>query len=897
LRITDPVVTLPVTLAVLLFISQTLVVQAAEYGYPISEVPLPAYSGWARYVSPTGASILGCDGEQVFVSDGASAAAYDVETGVLNWTAAETGSFLLLTADALYLLAGSTSICIESTTGSIKWRMQAATVVGAFDNYVWATGSQEHDPRNIAIDVLLLDAATGSVVRKFETPEVFAWSQGQIDTSRRPWRNAVSPALVVQTVEGVECYTADKVLWRLPALPENHRLELCVTPEGFLAAETFDLLLLSGDEWEQYEAQSAARQAAGELSEFTFKLLDADTGATRWAAVETYGFDAWAYGLDADALTLCGDLFSIKRREAKGYGDLYTSVDTFDFYQLSSGAHVHRIDSSSDLSLQGSALWVDGQMLFPGGIAPTANGLIRIDVPSGEVHAATLPQYLQLGSADFGPSIALCTAEVRNVKSPYSVAPTILFGLNMTDEFDFIAGSLVEHNFPVVDSALAQRFLAASNPGTDAELMRALLLDGGSALAELLPSYSELSPPQRDALLRTVVATGDDYGDYGFYPLMVLDEILRRQTVQADAAQLIRWYEAFPELQDGLRGVIAIAGGPLAADFLADKFTLPDPEPYATPKPPFLDKPYSDGSLPNWPAVEHEGQKYAVFEARGLAGDDLYIGQYAPDSHGFKQVWPTGLTNTFAWNPYDYDEAALALVEPLRLRFEEDELVIGHNSPVLGPNQWNPEFESVIGQNYIESRLSWAELRRDSDRDGLTDISERLMLLDPGVADTDADQIPDAMDVCPNANPATYGRLERGIARLLALHPYDSVQQPDFPFQTIYLLLSPGIGPLQYEPAYQHRVISLHTDALRMQFNKLSEHSYAENTLGITVTPLQENGKTILDARSYGIADNSLLRGEFLVEVSMGRTGFIYELANVEGELYPTGLLSTWIAD
>jgi hypothetical protein len=47
-------------------------------------------------------------------------------------------------------------------------------------------------------------------------------------------------------------------------------------------------------------------------------------------------------------------------------------------------------------------------------------------------------------------------------------------------------------------------------------------------------------------------------------------------------------------------------------------------------------------------------------------------------------------------------------------------------------------------------KLPLAELRRDSDHDGLTDIAERRLLLDPHNPDSDGDGIPDGADPMPN---------------------------------------------------------------------------------------------------------------------------------------------------
>lgn len=60
-------------------------------------------------------------------------------------------------------------------------------------------------------------------------------------------------------------------------------------------------------------------------------------------------------------------------------------------------------------------------------------------------------------------------------------------------------------------------------------------------------------------------------------------------------------------------------------------------------------------------------------------------------------------------------------------------------APMLGPQEWS---------------LSIADIERDSDGDGWTDIEERRLGLDPNNPDTDGDEIPDGKDICPNYAPA-----------------------------------------------------------------------------------------------------------------------------------------------
>ena len=95
------------------------------------------------------------------------------------------------------------------------------------------------------------------------------------------------------------------------------------------------------------------------------------------------------------------------------------------------------------------------------------------------------------------------------------------------------------------------------------------------------------------------------------------------------------------------------------------------------------------------------------------------------------------------------------------------------------PDPDNPQqrvMERLQGVEFLESRLAAAEILRDRDGDGLTDIMEWYYGCDPGLADTDGDGHTDAFDVSPLCNLQDCTALERGVAR--ALYAMDWPGQP-----------------------------------------------------------------------------------------------------------------------
>jgi len=66
-----------------------------------------------------------------------------------------------------------------------------------------------------------------------------------------------------------------------------------------------------------------------------------------------------------------------------------------------------------------------------------------------------------------------------------------------------------------------------------------------------------------------------------------------------------------------------------------------------------------------------------------------------------------------------------------------------------------------------------AEVRKDTDSDGLTDLVENRLGTNPKVEDTDRDGLKDNVDPCPNAAPRSMGDREKIIAAAVAAHFFE----------------------------------------------------------------------------------------------------------------------------
>jgi len=66
-----------------------------------------------------------------------------------------------------------------------------------------------------------------------------------------------------------------------------------------------------------------------------------------------------------------------------------------------------------------------------------------------------------------------------------------------------------------------------------------------------------------------------------------------------------------------------------------------------------------------------------------------------------------------------------------------------------------------------------AEVRKDTDADGLTDLVENRLGTNPKEADTDRDGLKDDVDPCPNAAPRPMGDREKIVAAAVAAHFFE----------------------------------------------------------------------------------------------------------------------------
>lgn len=289
---------------------------------------------------------------------------------------------------------------------------------------------------------------------------------------------------------------------------------------------------------------------------------------------------------------------------------------------------------------------------------------------------------------------------------------------------------------------------------------------------------------------------------------------------------------------------------------------------------------------------------------------DIYLAVDADEDGGYDEVLATGLRD-FSTDYIEYScewgAGADDSYEVLPLEVDGDEVRITHHIALAeDPHPVYSEFGIIeppsIAEGLQTSTLSLAELRRDSDGDGLTDILEEQLLIDPHNPDTDRDGIEDYYDPQPNVDPATMGRLERGISRALSR---EDLMQKDY---------QPGSGPTKLHPwrgAYDEIVgagaiagsytpygfgISLNSPEAMKQYRRLAgfDRGSAVQVRIVDMSEAQpdkvEKAIDCLSADYYAQQPDTPADCEYVLVVYAVLNVFALYLADREGELYEVKL-------
>jgi hypothetical protein len=343
-----------------------------------------------------------------------------------------------------------------------------------------------------------------------------------------------------------------------------------------------------------------------------------------------------------------------------------------------------------------------------------------------------------------------------------------------------------------------------------------------------------------------------------------------------------------------LTGLATLAGAP--SDKLAGCWDKLGPHTLAAPAAFNLRASYPTGFGPGMQAVKPseltspDGTHYAAFFANGLeTAATVYIAVDHDKDGIYEEVLPTELLHYFTPNARGEEIKDPAQANHFVLTSSNgDALTVLYQQAKVIPGEEPSPWED---SQPATATVHVAELRSDSDGEGLSDISEKLLYLDPKKVDTDGDGVDDLHDPAPNVDASKMGRDERGIARALQYffawseggHDQwwgDASYQPSGnPWQARYIYVS-GAGPVAFTASPGTYCI----------WRPASEESSQRQNLPASFV----SGDTTV---SVSLSTSSFQPGaEASVSISFHGVGYAVDMKLVNGELYPVKASMTWIS-
>jgi hypothetical protein len=316
------------------------------------------------------------------------------------------------------------------------------------------------------------------------------------------------------------------------------------------------------------------------------------------------------------------------------------------------------------------------------------------------------------------------------------------------------------------------------------------------------------------------------------------------------------------------------------------------------------------------------GPEYVAYTAAGLMCErDIYLALDNNRDGLYDAVWPTGLTDVF--QRYSFPGGAHDVSPNINLKLQVDYglIKITHHTPILltDENGWEYFEETQFG----ETDIGESELRRDSDSDGLTDITEQLLLCDPNNSDTDGDGMNDALDPTPNLDVAELDNVGRGILRALDYFfdgsdlsaSAELMMQRDeagHPFRAVYFSVE-GADPVAFTcDPYVYGIAVIGAEA-GTQFSAHNQTFPAFSWIGLewydwSLSPdelLEQHPRPYYEDLTPAEKASSL---EFLrsmnsitedancsLTIDLSWVGFCIDLEEVNGEFYPVAGRTSWV--
>lgn len=754
---------------------------AGEKAYEAAN--LPAYKGWCRLLSPWGwTGPIVTDSAGVLVGSEQGLKLVSLLDGSLVWESPDWGrlSESLFSQEHIYLgfddyqkpVMGS----IARSSGAELWSKAGWLPLLDCGEKCWLISPHlDADSRSVIqfAELALCQSSDGAELRKIAIPHRVL--------STGPGSAGPNDGAVLKLDDGFHCYAQDGSSTLIPSDYPGWESQISQYPGGFVCVE-FETLALARA---RFDAEVARATAAGETPPDEYGPLPPVASCYRLSD----GKLLWRRPFGAGHIAY-GHLFE---RYANVSGD-YILLDDQD-PEHGNGLLVFRQNESApcfDQRIQFPGNYVehatDGKRLYildrltRGWSDPADYRFIVVNLADGsqaETVLRELPEFSKFMAAPGALIFAIGDDMPGSIFGSEALCCLELDAQGLPQ-----AGSLSVMGSPYNYDALEADLLASPAPLQDQALMRRIVANGLDSLAQLLLHTPASAGPQLDALAQAAAYEEAlrSPEELSGSPAELLCKRLKDKADPRVSELIIRWLEdpKLADLQLWLRQALPVTGGPRAAEWLSahsppSGLRHHQPDPLALP--PVATAPDEQDSSQRsldfgQPFLSSTGAKLLAYSGPGLPNDDAICLAVDEDHDGlYEEVLPTGQS----CYPFSGDEAKGAgpllprVVAVTDTEVEIERRVAVYKQADASDPDANTLWPQLAGTQISRVSLKLADLRRDSDADGLTDVFEQTAGLDWKVADSDSDGVVDGMDGAPLSNPARMGPVERGISRALDL--------------------------------------------------------------------------------------------------------------------------------
>jgi hypothetical protein len=730
-------------------------------------------AGWWRFLNNFSSAneVHGADDGLILLDDGTGLLAVDPASGVSRWyVAGERDNGIFLTSGAVISAGDATLVVRARFDGRRLWERHGLRHIAHTSAGIWVQrvvpqtyGSPVPQP-----GVVLLDMATGAVLHEYEVGTLKA---DQYDCYWGKYASGEGPrgALAVATDQGLQLLYAS-----------GRHLRIGDAPFDFvrLALQADSLLVLHFDD--------SSRNSEGDAAALSCYKLP--SGEVRWTQDSAEQFADASQPLQLSA--------AYALVPWSGGARVLSAVDGTRVYD--SPASPQRIDYSADSpyteNWEGtSKVLLDGDRAYLVERQPSGRKQLQlVDLKSGQstpVLDGILPGGMRLAAGHL-----ICTVTEGEDNSELVAQSTGLcrFPLNAAGQPQ--AGQLQLLNSGPDAAELRPRFMTSTDPAADADLRRELEAGGLSMMLRLAEGLTAADGPQWDALAQVTASLGEARRaadeDAPRHYMSHFRGALRRFGEPLPTERVARWLadDRLRHMHIELLTRLAAAG---EGEVLRREFQRRLPLRHVQAAPPFELRNLSP--LPREPGeplgMQWLGRRVGTTTYAAITGPwvmqsgGVFIGVDTNGDNRFEELLPTGFSCTVRPGCEMWDV-------PVTFSVSAEKLTLG-----MGHSEPRPSESYTL-----------AQLRRDRDGDGLTDILEGLLQTNPRRRDTDRDGLSDFDDAAPNVDAKRMGRAERGVARGLYLYVCNDWQEefylPDasrFPYRARFIQVN-NCGPVAYSP-------------------------------------------------------------------------------------------------